>query len=182
MLRRCREDVCSSCRDDDRLGPSAVVVVGYRVFVEIGAHLLGRAANRSDRLGQALPADAEFLRPVVDLVVLGKADQVAVLRRPLRFVVGHDERVAYGEIEGVMVAAGRYYNRAAIQIRSELYGLVWCILSKNLIEKFGEGHSLSDVWDGKTVGVEGKLYYSAGARLTRIEAQERALAPIPLNC
>ena len=48
-----------------------------------------------------------------------------------------EEREAYGEIEGVMIAAGRYQRKPAIQIRSEYYGFVWCILSDKLIAEFG---------------------------------------------
>ena len=41
-----------------------------------------------------------------------------------------DEREAFGEVEGVMVAAGRFQRKPAIQIRSEYYGFVWCVLSE----------------------------------------------------
>jgi hypothetical protein len=81
------------------------------------------------------------------------------------------ERVAYGEIEGQMVAAGRNWNAPAIQIRSEQYGFVWCRLAKELIERFGGEHKMSEIWEGKTVGVEGRLIYAVGGKLSRIEAK-----------
>jgi hypothetical protein len=79
------------------------------------------------------------------------------------------DREAFGEIEGVMVAAGRYRNRPAIQIRSELYGFVWCALSQAMVEEYGGEHRLKDVWEGRTLAVQGRLNYSAGT-LKRVEA------------
>ncbi|HLH11569.1 MAG TPA: hypothetical protein VKV77_06800 [Methylovirgula sp.] len=79
-------------------------------------------------------------------------------------------RQSFGEIEGVMVAAGRYRNRAAIQIKNELYGFVWCALSKSLIARFGSEHSMAEIWEGKTVGVQGRLSYANGGKLTFIDA------------
>lgn len=79
-------------------------------------------------------------------------------------------RVSFGEIEGVMLAAGRYRNKEAIQIRNEMYGFIWCTLSKDLIERFGDEHSMSDIWKGKTLGVQGRLNYIAGGKLQSIDA------------
>ena len=75
-----------------------------------------------------------------------------------------------GEIEGVMVAAGRYRNRPSIQIRTELYGFVWCVLPKSLIERFGNEHTMAEIWEGKTLGVNGRLYYAVSGELTFIDA------------
>jgi hypothetical protein len=90
-------------------------------------------------------------------------------------------RVSFGEIEGVMLAAGRYRNREAIQIKNEMYGFIWCTLSKELIAKFGDEHSMSDIWKGKTIGVHGRLNYVAGGKLTTIEAIDvREIEDAPL--
>jgi hypothetical protein len=80
------------------------------------------------------------------------------------------ERQAFGELEGVMVAAGRYRNCPALQIRTELYGFVWCTLSKEMIAKFGDDHNLREVWEGKTVGIQARLFYASGGKLTKGEA------------
>lgn len=82
------------------------------------------------------------------------------------------ERVAFGEIQGVMVAAGRYKNRPALQIRTDLYGFVWCQLSPEMTERFGDEHKMRDVWEGKMIGVEGRLIYAAGGKLSRIEVTD----------
>lgn len=82
------------------------------------------------------------------------------------------ERQAFGEIEGVMVAAGRYRGAPALQIRTELYGFVWCTLSKDLIAEFGDDHNIRSVWEGKAVGVQGRLLYAPGGKLTKCEALE----------
>lgn len=90
-------------------------------------------------------------------------------------------RISFGEIEGVMLAAGRYRNREAIQIRNEMYGFIWCTLSQDLIEKFGDEHSMSDIWKGKTIGVHGRLNYLAGGKLATIEAMDvREIEAAPL--
>lgn len=80
-------------------------------------------------------------------------------------------RIAYGEVEGQMLAAGRYNRRPAIQIRSDLYGPVWCVLSDDLVGEFGSEHRLAEVWEGKTVGVSGRLNYLRGGGLNRIDAE-----------
>ena len=82
------------------------------------------------------------------------------------------ERQAFGEIEGTLLAAGRYKNAPALQIRSELYGFIWCTLSKSLIDEFGSEQHISDVWKGKGIGVQGVLYYASGGKLTRVEAHD----------
>lgn len=80
------------------------------------------------------------------------------------------ERQAFGEIEGVMIAAGRYRNRPAITVRSELYGFIWCTLSDDLVGRFGAEHTMADIWKGKTVAVLGILNYGVGGKLLRAEA------------
>jgi hypothetical protein len=91
------------------------------------------------------------------------------------------DREAFGEIEGVMVAAGRYRNQPAISIRSELYGFVWCTLSQKIREKFGSEHKMEDVWDGKSIGVQGVLNYAVGGKLTKIEVNDiREMPVVPL--
>ena len=89
------------------------------------------------------------------------------------------DREAFGEIEGVMVAAGRYRNRPAIQIRSELYGFVWCALSPALVDQYGGEHRLKDVWEGKMLAVQGRLNYSGGTlrRADAISVREITSAP-----
>lgn len=93
------------------------------------------------------------------------------------------ERQAYGELEGTMVAAGRYRGRPAIQIRSDLYNFVWCLLSAKLVERFGGEHRMADVWEGKTVGVTGTLHYERGGKLSKLEAHDirEIAAPRPLD-
>lgn len=79
-------------------------------------------------------------------------------------------RRAHGEIQGVMVAAGRHYREPAILLCTKQYGEVWCRLSAELIEKYGGEHQVRDVWDGKSIGVRGTLHYAPGGTLTRIDA------------
>jgi hypothetical protein len=90
------------------------------------------------------------------------------------------EREAFGEVEGVMVAAGRYRNQPAVQIRSELYGFVWCTLSRDVIEKFGTQHAMREVWEGKSLGVQGRLSYALGGKLAKIAVTDiREMPAVP---
>lgn len=90
-------------------------------------------------------------------------------------------RTAYGEIRGVMVAAGRYRNRPAIQARTDQYGFVWCQLAnEGLIAEFGDRHVVREIWEGKTIGVEGRLIYADGGKLSRVEATSiREITTVP---
>jgi hypothetical protein len=90
-------------------------------------------------------------------------------------------RQSFGEIEGVMIAVGRYRNRPAIQIRSDLYGFIWCALQKSLIDQFGNEHAMSEVWEGKTIAVQGRLNYAiGGGKITFIEAFDiREIVAVP---
>lgn len=90
---------------------------------------------------------------------------------PLDFDEPIAARVAWGEVKGVMVAAGRYQNRPAIQMRTEQYDFVWCELSEKLIDKFGSAHNMSDIWDGQVIAVEGELHFTAKGKL-RIKAAD----------
>jgi hypothetical protein len=91
------------------------------------------------------------------------------------------EREAFGEIEGVMVAAGRYRNQPAIQIRTELYAFVWSTLSADLVAQFGGEHAMNEVWKGKSIGVEGILSYAPGGKLAKIAATSiREMPVVPL--
>jgi hypothetical protein len=94
-------------------------------------------------------------------------------------------RTAWGEIQGVMTAVGRYRGKPAVAIRSEQYGFIWCPLPSALVDKFGGEHRLGEVWRGQVIGVTGKLIYSEGGRLSRIEAHDireiASTAPVDLD-
>lgn len=95
------------------------------------------------------------------------------------------DRTAFGEIEGLMLAAGRFRRRPAIQIRSDLYGYVWCTLSDPLIKEFGSEHSIREVWEGQMVGVTGIAHYGEAGKLQTIEAHRirgiQSAEPIDLD-
>jgi hypothetical protein len=81
-------------------------------------------------------------------------------------------RQAYGEIDGRMVMAGRFFNKPAFQLQTILYGLVWCLVSPEFVQRLGTAHSLAEVWDGKRLVVYGRITYSKGGkRVSRIEVQ-----------
>lgn len=90
------------------------------------------------------------------------------------------ERIAWGEIQGTMVAAGRYYRLPAIQILTDQYSAVWCHLSEEVRSRFGNEGKIADVWNGRRLGVEGDLYYAKGGKLSRIFATDiRAIEHAP---
>jgi hypothetical protein len=120
--------------------------------------------------------EIDFEAPAIDPLSIDRTQATAGLRavEAINPVDASDipERIAHGEVEGQMLAAGRYNRRPAIQIRSHLYGFVWCVLSDALVSQFGDEHKLAEVWDGKTVGVSGRLHYLSGSRLNRIDAEQ----------
>ena len=69
------------------------------------------------------------------------------------------------------MAVGRYRNKPALNLRTALYGTVWCVLADSLVEKWGDTQKISTVWQGKRLTVFGRLLYLAGGRLSRVEAQ-----------
>ena len=92
-----------------------------------------------------------------------------------------EARESYGELRGTMVAAGKYRGKPAIQIRTEQYGFVWCqFTTPRLIEEFGDAHVVSEIWEGKNIGVEGKFIYADGGKLSRLEASKvREIEGVP---
>ena len=88
---------------------------------------------------------------------------------PLQLDVELPDRVAFGELRGTMVAAGRYRGKAAIQLYSDQYSFVWCQLPLDLVDRFGGEHRINEVWGKKTLYVEGRLVYAKGGKLARIE-------------
>lgn len=120
--------------------------------------------------------EIDFVTPTIDPLTIDRTEASAGLRA-IEAINPFDssdipERTAYGEVEGQMLAAGRFNRRPAIQIRTHLYGFVWCVLSSQLVAQFGDEHKLAEVWEGKTVGVYGQLHYLSGGRLNRIDVEE----------
>jgi hypothetical protein len=130
--------------------------------------------------------EIDFEAPSIDPLSIDRAQATAGLRsveaiNPMD-AADIPKRIAYGEIEGQMLAAGLYSRRPAIQIRTDLYGFVWCVLSDNLVTRFGSEHRLAEIWEGKTVGVNGQLHYLRGGRLNRIDAEQvRAIEAPPFD-
>jgi hypothetical protein len=130
--------------------------------------------------------EIDFEAPAIESISIDRAQASAGLRaveaiNPMD-ATDIPERIAYGEIEGQMLAAGLYSRRPAIQIRTDLYDFVWCVLSDELVAQFGGEHRLVEVWEGKTVGVTGRLHYLSGGRLNRIDAERmRAIEAPPFD-
>jgi hypothetical protein len=127
--------------------------------------------------------EIDFEAPALDTLSIDRAQASEGLRaveaiNPLE-VSDIPERLAYGEVQGQLVAAGRYARRPAIQISTHFYDFVWCVLGQALVNRFGSEHRLADVWEGKTVGVYGRLHYLSGGRLNRIDADEVRLIDVP---
>lgn len=127
--------------------------------------------------------EIDFEAPAIDPLSINRAQASEGLRAvetitPLE-VSDIPERVAYGEVEGQLVAAGRYARRPAIQINTHFYGFVWCVLGEALVNRFGGEHRLAEVWEGKTVGVYGRLHYLSGGRLNRMDADDVRPIEVP---
>ena len=88
-------------------------------------------------------------------------------------------RVVHGEIAGRMVSVSRWRNYPAIQIANPSYGLIWCVLTESLMEKFGGEQTLSDVWKGRSVSVPGRIVYGQNGKPTRIDASDVRPKDVP---
>jgi hypothetical protein len=132
-------------------------------------HLFERTLNNVGSTEIDFEAEADGLLLVDSSVARAGADAIDAMN-VLDVADSLPERQAFGEIEGVMVAAGRYRNVPALQIRTELYGFVWCVLSDDLIAKFGDDHNIRELWEGKTVAVYAKLSYAKGGKLSKTDA------------
>lgn len=89
------------------------------------------------------------------------------------------ERVAWGEIQGIMVAVGRYRSRPAVQMRTHQYDVVWCLLPEHIVSQFGSTHSIAEVWEGRTIAADGQLVYAANGKLRIIADDVRVVADAP---
>jgi hypothetical protein len=130
--------------------------------------------------------EIDFEAPTIDLLSIDRAQATAGLRavEAINAIDVSDipERVAHGEIEGQMLAAGRYRRQPAIGVRTHLYGMVWCSLSARLVALFGSEHKIAEVWEGKTVGVSGRLHYLRGGGLSHADAEEiRSIEAPPID-
>src|SRR5215217_1003515 len=75
---------------------------------------------------------------------------------------------AWGEVQGVMTLAGTMRGKPGIGIRSHQYGQVWCVIPPELMAGFRHECRIEELWKGRTLGVEGRLFYAAGGKLKRI--------------
>jgi len=80
------------------------------------------------------------------------------------------ERLAYGDINGQLISVGRYYRKPAFQVLNNLYGSVWCVVARNLMDELGDESTIKDVWEGKSVIVSGVLHYGPGGKLRWLDA------------
>jgi hypothetical protein len=130
--------------------------------------------------------EIDFEAPAIDPLTIDRTQASAGLRavEAINPVDSSDipERTAYGEIEGQLLAAGRYRGRPAIQIRTHFYGFVWCVLSGRLVTQFGSETRLAEIWQGKAVGVYGQLHFLRGGRLNCIDAEDvRQIEAAPID-
>jgi hypothetical protein len=94
------------------------------------------------------------------------------------------KRVAFGDIDGRLIAVGTHYRAPALFLLNPLYGRVTCTIPKDIVEALGGEATLSDVWQGKPVVVTGKLNYAPGGKLTSVvvhELRERKVTHVLLD-
>ncbi len=107
------------------------------------------------------------------------AESVAEALAPFELDAHTPARTAHGEIEGRLLAVGRYRNKPALNLRTALYGTVWCVLADSLVEKWGDEQKISAVWEGRRLTVYGRLIYIRGGKLARVEAQNVREREVP---
>lgn len=78
---------------------------------------------------------------------------------------------AYGSLEGIILAAGTFYNKPCFHIRERLSGReIRCVISGALADEIGKQHDLSEVWKHKRVLVEGRIAYDTNGYVINIDA------------
>lgn len=99
------------------------------------------------------------------------ATAVSSFIEPLQLLEALPARSAHGEIDGRLIAVGRWRNKPALYLHTALYGNVWCVLAPHLIEQWGGETRVSSIWTGKRLSIFGRLLYWKGGRLSRVEAE-----------
>lgn len=185
------------------LNPSVDVTSHVMAVKEITARTFRRVAEGEPPPGWMRPEGIAALRgffkrsangigatiidlPGVDTVEIDKAhaEPIALAFESEDVSISLRARTAHGEINGRLVAVGTYRNKPALNLRTTLYGTIWCVLGDHLIAAWGDAQKISDIWKGKRLTVFGRLVYGAGGRLLRVEAQnvrEREVARIDIE-
>jgi hypothetical protein len=171
QVRRLKAEVSSGLRNFIAHGtpPAWMDAEG----VKVARNIFARNRNGISRTDIDFDPDSRARNVVsIDRRAAEAGIQAFAALNPLDIDGDLPQRVSFGEIEGVMVAAGRYRNRPAIQIRTELYGFVWGILAPAVISQFGTETSISEIWKGRTIGIRGRLSYASGGKLKQIDVIE----------
>lgn len=134
--------------------------------------------DEGDLSGEPVTGRVEINTEVADLVlgVLEAASPLSDMHLPARS--------ATGELDGHLVAVGRWRKQPALQVFNPLYGAVWCVVRPELVARLGGERTLEEVWSGRRVAVKGRLHYAAGGRLLRVAVEgirEKAVGTINLD-
>lgn len=110
---------------------------------------------------------------VADILKVEEAVRLAPANEPSRRA-----RTMVGSIDGYLVEVGTFYNQPAIKLRErKTRGEVWCTVTEQHRQEVASSTNFDDVWAGRRVLVEGKLFYSADGSLSRIVADHIQLVP-----
>ncbi len=145
---------------------------------------LSRIAQRTmNGIGATLVDCFDF--PAVEITRNDAPRMLEAVRASDPFVeISTPRRVAYGDIDGRLIAVGTHYRSPALFLLTAMYGRVPCMIPKHMVTSLGGEATLSDVWQGKPVVITGKLHYAPGGRLASVEAsnlREKQFASVPLD-
>lgn len=75
----------------------------------------------------------------------------------------------YGSIMGSLVQLGTHYNKPAIYVKEFNTGNeIWCQVDRDTITELEEKIRAKDVWEGRTLRVQGMLDYNSKGKITHI--------------
>jgi len=149
-----------------------------------GAGALGRIAARSMN-GIASTLVDFYDSPAVEVTKENAPRLLQALRASDPYVqIETPKRVAFGDVDGRLIAVGTHWRAPALFLFNPLYGRVPCVIPQHMVETLGSEATMTDVWRGKAVTVTGKLFYAAGGKLTSVEVtelRERKITPVLLS-
>lgn len=122
-----------------------------------------------DRPGLSAEVRMDFGDGHVEDLRSHKIDAVSMLATMNPVAVVVPAKVAQGEIEGRLVSAGTYYSHPALQLQTRLYGEVQCVIPDSMIDRFGQQHTLNEVWRERRVAITGRMHYAEGGKLIKVD-------------
>ncbi|MBK7908601.1 MAG: hypothetical protein IPJ78_18885 [Gemmatimonadetes bacterium] len=128
-------------------------------------------ARSRDGLGSVDIGNGNGKRFTIDRAVAEKATTILDAAPSVSIEAGKGDRALWGEVEGVIVAVATWYGKPAFRIWSrQIVKPIPVIIPEDLVDQYGNAHTLKDVWSNRRVAVRGQLIYRDNV-ISRVLAQ-----------